>query len=185
MELWSTSFGIPFGKYSYTSLLGWKIFGKVPFWIPVSWFFMSLASWLLAHQILGKNRPVFLKVLVGSALLLTWDFTLDPAMSQLTPFWVWEQSQNFVLHMPLRNLGGWFLTGCLIMTGYHLQLPRLPDLWKDKDFALKYYGANLLLPVGFAVVAGLWVPILVTVFVGLICILIQKLSVGYNFRISD
>ena len=183
MELWSTSFGIPFGKYSYTDLLGWKILGKVPFWIPISWFCMSLASWLLAHQILGKNRPIFFKILLGAVLLLTWDFTLDPAMSQLTPFWLWDQSQNFILHMPIRNLGGWFLTGCLIMASYHFQLPSLAERWRNKTFPLKYYLANLLLPMGFAVVARLWLPILGTALIGSICFfLIKILGSSRNFR---
>ena len=170
MELLSTTYGIPFGKYSYTSLLGWQIFGHVPFWIPVSWFCMSIVSWVMAGQILGNQSTAFFKVLLGSVLLLTWDMTLDPAMSQLTPYWVWEQPANFLLNMPVRNLGGWFLTGCLIMTSFHFLQPKKSPLTMQGQFPLKFYLANLLLPVGFAVVGHLWFPLLITATVGLSCL---------------
>ena len=34
----------PFGAYEYTSQLGYKMFGRVPFNIPTSWFYMLVAS---------------------------------------------------------------------------------------------------------------------------------------------
>ena len=40
-ELLGTGLGIPFGPYSYTSLLGPKWFELVPLLIPLSWFTMS------------------------------------------------------------------------------------------------------------------------------------------------
>jgi putative membrane protein len=183
MELCSTTYGFPFGKYSYTELLGWKILGHVPIWIPISWFFMSLASWLLAHQIIGPNRSIVGKILLGALLLLTWDFTLDPAMSQLTPFWLWEQPPNPFLHMPTLNLAGWFLTGCLIMTCFEMQLPDLRAKWKQTNFPIKFYLSNLLLPFGFALVGKLWLPTFVTLTVGLLCfLLVQTLGNVQNFR---
>ena len=174
MELCSTTYGFPFGKYSYSDLLGWKILGHVPFWIPVSWFFMSLVCWLLANQILGRSRSIFAKVVLGSLLLITWDFTLDPAMSLLTPFWNWEQPENPLLHMPTLNLAGWFLTGCLIMTCFNLQFPDMIKKWKQADFPVKFYLANLLLPLGFAIVGQLWLPVFVTFAIGLACLVLFK-----------
>ncbi len=43
-ELIGTGTGYPFGNYEYTSGLGYKILGRVPFSIPLSWFYMGLAS---------------------------------------------------------------------------------------------------------------------------------------------
>ncbi len=49
-------------------------------------------------------------------LLTSWDFVLDPAMSQTTiPFWIWEQPGAF-FGMPYENFAGWFGTGCVFMT---------------------------------------------------------------------
>ena len=46
-ELIGTGTGYPFGNYEYTSGLGFKILGRVPFSIPLSWFYMGLASLML------------------------------------------------------------------------------------------------------------------------------------------
>ena len=119
MEFGGTSYGIPFGKYSYTSLLGWQLGDKVPVLIPISWFCMTLCCHLLATQIIGrKPRRVFQgrldqlrfslgRIAVASLLLIAWDFTLEPAMSQLTPYWIWEESGVFFLGVAVRNLLGW------------------------------------------------------------------------------
>ena len=40
-ELMGTTYGVPFGAYSYTSLLSSKWFGRVPLLIPLSWFTMT------------------------------------------------------------------------------------------------------------------------------------------------
>ena len=49
-ELLGTTYGIPFGAYSYTSLLGIKWFERVPVLIPLSWFTVSWACWILARR---------------------------------------------------------------------------------------------------------------------------------------
>ena len=47
MELLGTGTGFPFGAYSYTGFLGYKIAGHVPYSIPLSWFYMGFSSFLL------------------------------------------------------------------------------------------------------------------------------------------
>ena len=58
--------------------------------------------------------------------------------------------------MPLLNLVGWFVTGVALM----LILARLrSERWIRElptPWLLGYYGANLILPVGMCVAAGLW-----------------------------
>ena len=49
-ELLGTTYGIPFGAYSYTTLLGPKWFDRVPLLIPLSWFTMSWAAWIIARR---------------------------------------------------------------------------------------------------------------------------------------
>jgi uncharacterized membrane protein len=41
-ELIGTGTGYPFGNYEYTGGLGYKILGRVPFSIPLSWFYYVL-----------------------------------------------------------------------------------------------------------------------------------------------
>ena len=169
MEYLGTTRGIPFGKYSYTSLLGWKIAEHVPLLIPLSWFFMSLPSYWIARQILGPTQGRLVTIILGSVLLMTWDLTLDPAMSHLTPFWIWEGAGNSVLKMPIMNLVGWIFTGLLILTAYELiSLPPSPK-WNRDLFPIKFYAANLLLPFGLAVVGEMWISVSATLVILLLC----------------
>lgn len=169
MELASTTYGIPFGKYAYTTLLGSKILDHVPYLIPLSWFFMAVPSFCLAELILGSFKNRWLKVTLASLLLVTWDFTLDPVMSKLTPFWVWEEPGPTVLDVPIKNLAGWFLTGILICSAFELLKFKTPKKWIENSFPLKFYAANLLLPVGLAIAGQIWLALAATILVFLFC----------------
>ena len=100
-ELLGTSTGFPFGDYSYLNGLGYKIGGLVPFTIPLSWFYMGLVSYLIACAGLKTRQNPSLVRYVGAialaAMLFTsWDFALEPAMSQtMVPFWYWEHPGAF------------------------------------------------------------------------------------------
>lgn len=118
-ELLGTSTGFPFGDYGYLNGLGYKIAGLVPFTIPLSWFYVGLAAYLLGRTVLREGRSLFLyaeAILVSALILTAWDFVLDPAMTQtLMPFWEWLEPGAF-FGMPLANFGGWLLTGAVFMT---------------------------------------------------------------------
>ena len=118
-ELLGTSTGFPFGAYSYLSGLGYKIAGLVPFTIPLSWFYMGFSAFLIAATIMrfGTGWGYRIGAIALGALMLTsWDFVLDPAMSQTPyPFWEWHQAGEFY-GMPYQNFFGWFGTGTLFMT---------------------------------------------------------------------
>ncbi|AFY38736.1 protein of unknown function DUF422 [[Leptolyngbya] sp. PCC 7376] len=119
-ELMGTSTGFPFGAYHYTTGLGYKIAGLVPFTIPLSWFYLGFSSFLIARVGLQKyNLPrwayTLAAIALGSLLLTSWDFVLDPGMSQTSvPFWEWEVVGPF-FGMPYENFTGWFGTGTIFM----------------------------------------------------------------------
>jgi putative membrane protein len=183
MEFGGTSYGIPFGKYEYTGLLGWKIADKVPLLIPVSWFCMSMCCYLLAAFLTGPlRRKIFHapanrwqssveRVALAALLLIAWDFTLEPAMSQLTPYWVWEEAGVFVFGVAVRNLMGWLITGLLIFTSYEVM--RLADRVAafQSSWPARFYLLNLFLPVGLSVAGAAWAPVLLTAIVlGACCV---------------
>lgn len=120
-ELLGTSTGFPFGAYGYLNGLGYKIAGLVPFTIPLSWFYMGLACYVLARSGLEQFKlPTWVRlvgsILMGSVLLTAWDFVLDPAMSQANyPFWQF-QDVGELFGMPYRNITGWLGTGVVFMT---------------------------------------------------------------------
>jgi uncharacterized membrane protein len=161
-ELLGTSLGIPFGAYGYSSLLGFKVLGKVPCLIPLSWFYMSVASYALIRQKVTQESFSLKRVFMSALVLLTWDLVLDPAMSHLTPFWFWEKPGGY-FGMPNSNLVGWFVTGIFLMTWLEffkafVWLKKIP-----MPFMRQFYLANLMLPLGMCVLSGLWLPTLLVV----------------------
>lgn len=159
-ELAGTIWGIPFGAYGYTSLLGVQWLERVPVIIPLSWFTMALPSYALARRRFGGSRwPAAL--LLGSFVLLVWDLSLDPAMSHATRYWWWGESGAYY-GMPLLNLFGWYVTGLALMLALHVLRA---DRWLARvpvRLLAWYYGANLLLPLGMCVAAGLWGAVLLS-----------------------
>ena len=155
-EFSGTSSGLPFGAYRYTDLLGWKIGDRVPALIPASWFVMAVPAYRLVAT---RSRAARVAGVVG--LMLVWDLALDPAMSALTPYWIWED-RGLYYGMPWINLFGWSLTSAVIVmaldaTGGVRWVQRLPVRW-----ALAFYGTVLAMPVGMTAAAGAWGVVLCT-----------------------
>lgn len=171
-ELLGTSTGFPFGDYTYLNGLGYKVAGLVPFTIPLSWFYLGLCAYLLARAGLGQATlgAKLASIGVGAMLLMSWDFVLDPAMSQTDlPFWYWHQPGAF-FGMPYQNFAGWFGTGAVFMTVAAL-------LWRGRVQTTGWVRSQLNLPIvvylanfAFAMVmslgAGMVVPVLLGLVVG-------------------
>lgn len=158
MELLGTATGFPFSGYRYTELLGYSVAGLVPVLIPFSWFMMGFPSYVLARRMVGGRAA---RIALGSLLLVIWDLTLDPAMSALAPYWVWE-TEGAYYGMPLVNLAGWFGTGVLIMAGFDAVragavADRIPAPVMEA-----YYAMVLALSLAMTLVAGYWLAVLLT-----------------------
>jgi putative membrane protein len=148
-ELLGTGYGIPFGPYAYTSLLGPKWFDLVPLLIPLSWFTVSWACWVIARR-LSARLPA---ILFGTALLIAWDLLLDPAMSKVTSYWIWGEAGSYY-GMPWTNLVGWGVTGLALFIILDKLAPRPAG---SVGFALSVYAVNFSLPLGFCLLNGYWV----------------------------
>jgi len=160
-ELAGTSYGLPFGSYEYTDLLGPKLFQKVPYLIPLSWFFMGLASYGISRAMIEEARFSIYRIFWASWLLVSWDLTLDPAMSHLAPFWTWNESGPY-FGTPLLNLFGWYVTGVIIMLGFELLNVRTWLKQIPTKYFIHFYLANLILPLGIVVAAGLWEAVVIS-----------------------
>jgi uncharacterized membrane protein len=151
-ELAGTTWGLPFGDYRYSPLLGPMWLDRVPVVIPMSWFFMAVPSYALAGRL---SRSPAGRVAVGSFILLAWDLALDPAMSYATRYWIWGESGPYY-GMPWLNLFGWYVTGVALMA---VLAWRRAEEWTSRigdGWWAAFYGANLLLPLGMSAAAGLW-----------------------------
>jgi putative membrane protein len=174
-ELTGTKTGFPFGGYEYTGFLGWKLLGRVPYTVPLSWFYMGFASYLLAVRIIQRRsdeRAFWPGVLLGAWLLMAWDLVLDPAMAsdRLTyiHFWVWKEHGAY-FGMPLRNLAGWLGTGLAFIAAGRL-------LWGGPVEARRIepwlpfgiYAANVIWAMALSLSVGLWPTALAAIALSLL-----------------
>ena len=181
-ELLGTSTGFPFGAYAYLSGLGYKIADLVPFTIPLSWFYMGFSAFLVSATLMRFGTSWVYRIVaiaLGSLMLTSWDFVLDPAMSQTPyPFWEWHQAGEFY-GMPYQNFFGWFGTGCVFMTVASL-------IWgKDNQpilnrqqiiFPTIMYAGNFMFALILSFNAGFYVPALLGIVVGAVPIVVLYLS---------
>lgn len=172
-ELLGTSTGFPFGDYSYLSGLGYKIAGLVPFTIPLSWFYVGLASYLIARVGLDVDqKPSWVRhagaIALGALLFTSWDFGLEPAMSQTAfPFWYWQQPGAF-FGTPYQNYAGWFGTSALFMSiaAFFWRKTPLSLERSQLSLPLAVYLTNFAFGAVISCAAGFWIPVLLGLLVG-------------------
>ena len=178
-ELLGTSTGFPFGEYRYLSGLGYKIAGLVPFTIPLSWFYLGFSAYIIALAGLKKleisNWICQLGAIIfGSLCLTSWDFVLDPAMSQAPiPFWVWDRPGAF-FGMPYQNFAGWMGTGIIFMTVAALLWKIKPLTLPERDLKLPLfiYLANFVFAMVLSLAAGFYIPVLLGIVLGVLPLMI-------------
>ncbi len=169
-EVVGTLTGLPFGIYSYTDWLGPKLFGHVPFFIPPSWFAMSILSLDLAQRLTASRLR---QVLLVAFFMVLWDVSLDPAMSRAFPFWHYPGAEAYAhlnlpapilwlattqyYGMPMSNWIGWFVVSAIIAAGY---VYLGGGLARASRYAPLVYTLNGLFPVLIAALYanqyGLW-----------------------------
>ncbi len=147
-ELLGTQTGVPFGAYEYTDYLGAKIAGHVPWFIPPSWYAVSILAYDLARRMkVGRMATV----VWGAVFMVLWDVALDPAMSKAFPFWTYE-TEGFFFGMPLTNWAGWFVTSLVIVWGFDRLLGGLDSA---PSWAPVLYALNVIFPVLICLLYGL------------------------------
>ena len=171
-ELLGTGTGYPFGPYTYTSQLGWKFFGLVPFNIPTSWFYMLYCSLAIVGRIASRGVGEASKwrwAIAAGFTLTAWDVSMDPAMVHTT-HWLWRLpaadtsttlQRIFVSDafygMPLSNWLGWLLTGIVVARVMLAIVP--PARWarevSPSRFPLVLYAVNGILPIAICMRHGL------------------------------
>lgn len=172
-ELIGTGTGYPFGNYEYTTGLGFKILGRVPFSIPLSWFYMGLASFVLGGT-LARWHPLW-SVALGAYFLTVWDLVLDPAMAHpglALSFWVWHQSGPY-FGMPVQNFIGWTATGGLFMgLSRWLWGHRLPVI--TPRLSLAVYVFNMFFAMVLSAAGGVSASIAVALAFGVVGVVLAQ-----------
>ncbi len=143
--------GLPYGTFSYDDALGPKLFGLVPYLLPVTYVPLVIgavaATW-------GPAR-IAPRVILAAVLLVSMDGVLDPGATALG-FWIWPGGGAYY-GVPLSNFAGWLLSGAvsaaLLLALGRPQTPPPPGTLDSAILALAFW-------TGAALFSGLALPIL-------------------------
>ncbi len=176
-ELIGTSTALPFGEYHYSSLLGYRVLGLVPFPIPVSWFYMLVGCLtIVSRRVRAADNAAarWRWAALAGAVLVAWDISMDPAMVRMA-HWSWGAGQMFhdaglpgwvstffsgnaFYGMPVSNWLGWYVTGTIIARVMLWVTP--PSLVAERlgrsRFFVLLYAVNGIMPVAICLRHGLW-----------------------------
>jgi uncharacterized membrane protein len=132
-EALGVNFGLIFGHYYYTPILGAQLFG-VPFLAALAWEPILYASFTISDLLfpslvdrtkpLLKRLPAYVWMAIAGALATTaWDTMIDPiAVSQ--GWWVWQDGGTYLPYInngvPIQNFIGWLGVAFTIQVVYRI-----------------------------------------------------------------
>jgi putative membrane protein len=147
--------GVPYGRFTYSGVLGPPLFGLAPPTVLLAWTPLLLGA-------LASTRRAWQAV----ALAVVADLVLDPAAVSLG-FWGWEEP-GWYYGVPLVNFLGWVVSGGIAVLALR-RLPRpLPGL----------FARNLWLVLVFWTAVNAWSGQWLAVLVGVVTL--AALSPGYR-----
>jgi uncharacterized membrane protein len=113
--------GLPFGARVDTDALGPRLFGVLPWPVPLIWIVAILNSRGVARLILRpwRRTPNYGFRVIGLACLLTvvFDLGLEPWAGEANVWWFWQMPRSVPAwhHAPWVNFLGWTVTTLLIL----------------------------------------------------------------------
>lgn len=143
--------GFPYGDFYYGDALGAKVFGLVPYLLPVSYAPLVIGAVAATHRPGASGHVPW--ILCSAVLLVLMDGVLDPGATALG-FWVWPDGGPYY-GVPASNYLGWLLSGAaasalLLITGrWRAQPP--PGLLDSAIVAMAFW-------TGVTVFSGLVLP---------------------------
>jgi len=169
-EALGVNFGWIFGRYYYTEVLGFQIFG-VPLLAALAWEPIIYAAYLMSDLLspivsalpqITRQRPTAVwMALIGALATTAWDMMIDPiAVSQ--GWWVWVDGGAYVPYVangvPVQNFLGWLGVAFVINLIYRVIADGKPQEHRSASLAL--YGPLTLYASLFVTSFGVMVTIL-------------------------
>jgi len=201
-EALGVNFGLVFGKYFYTEVLGLQLFG-VPLLAALAWEPIVYASFCISDLVsplvtgvpMGNGlRPSLVwPAIIGALATTAWDMMIDPiAVSQ--GWWVWVEGGPYVPYVangvPIDNFIGWLGVAFVINLFYRILTDRSPQ--PPRSASLTFYGPVMLYASLFLTSFGVTVTILERPEVALIGLLamgpllaITFANIGWMRRINE
>jgi uncharacterized membrane protein len=181
-EALGVNYGLVFGRYYYTGMLGVQLFG-VPIlaalaWEPILYAAFSITDILApvvidpAKSWLRRLPPYVWMAIVGALATTAWDMMIDPiAVSQ--GWWLWTEGGAYAPYVkngvPISNFLGWLAVSFLINMIYRLVADTVPR--PRRSLSLSIYGPLTLYASLFLTSFGVTVTILLRPEVALIGLL--------------
>ncbi len=141
--------GFPYGPFSYGEALGPRLFGLVPYLLPVTYVPLVIGATAAAW---GPRR-LAPRVAIAALLLALTDGVLDPGATALG-FWTWTEGGPYY-GVPLVNSAGWLLSGtvsaALLLFIGRAHTPPPPGALDSAILSLSFW-------TGAAVFSGLALP---------------------------
>ena len=147
MEIVGAKFGTPFGRFSFTDIAGTRLFGLLPWTVPLMWVVVTLNSRGTARLILRPWRASpnigLWTLALACALMVLLDAALE-LYAKANRYWVWQTPKIVPAWqgVPWTNYFGWIITGLLLLT---CVMPWLIDKKRLKDPPTDYYPAVIWL----------------------------------------
>lgn len=98
--------GFPYGHFGYSGLLGFRMFGLVPWTVAFAWTPLILGAYAVAANLFTSRM---LRVISTTLMLTLFDVVLDPG-AVLLGFWQYEGGGWFY-DVPISNFTGWLVSG--------------------------------------------------------------------------
>jgi putative membrane protein len=100
--------GFPYGTFSYTADLGWRVFGLVPWTVPFAWVPLLIAAAAFAAYFAKQKQS---RIVLTAIFLVLMDLVLDPAAVH-AGLWNYPAG-GWYFGVPWTNFAGWFFSGIL------------------------------------------------------------------------
>jgi uncharacterized membrane protein len=167
---------MPFGPFVFGPEAGPKLLKTLPWAVPLLWVFAILNSRGVARLILRPWRKTktygFWVIGITAALVMLYDFALDPFASRVNHYWLWTPTKFPVgwQGAPLVNFLGWTVVALLILAFVTpMLINKRPKGKSSPDYhPLGLWLGALLLFAGAAALKGLWPVVAVDAGIGVV-----------------
>jgi isopentenyl-diphosphate delta-isomerase type 1 len=100
--------GFPYGHFGYSDLLGFRMFGLVPWTVAFAWTPLLLGAYAVAANLFAGRIS---RVVATTLILTLFDVVLDPGAVRLG-FWRYDGGGWFY-GVPMSNFIGWLVSGLM------------------------------------------------------------------------
>lgn len=156
-EQMGSSHGWFFGHYTYTDVLGPRL-GDVPIVIPMMWFALTYAGYVIANLIVwqspvdgvrGLGNTVMLSFL-AAMIVTAFDLGADPYMVYTLKAWIMTKTDGAWFGETVQGFFGWVFVSFVIILGFRMSVrslamqPSSPFFRHHALVPLALYGSNMV-----------------------------------------